>query len=85
MEGAIADVPINYDDCGRDFIVFSENNRYSEYIFQNSSCFYDANSLNWVLEDGIILLSNQFNQSDEWVVTTLNNDELIFKSKFDFD
>lgn len=85
VEGTVADVPINYDECGRDFIVFSENNRYSEYIFQNSSCFYDANSLNWVLEDGIILLSNQFNQSDEWVVTTLNSDELIFKSKFDFD
>lgn len=85
FEGYISEVPISYEDCGRDFIVFSENSRYSEYLFQDSSCAYATNSFDWKLKSGIITLTDQLNQSDEWVITKLNNDQLIFKSKFDVD
>ena len=85
FEGAIAEVPVNYEDCGRDFVVFSENGIYSEYLFQSSDCNYINNTLNWELNNGIITLSNAFNQTDDLVITRLNNEELIFKSRFDVD
>ncbi|RXJ51483.1 fibronectin type III domain-containing protein [Gelidibacter gilvus] len=79
----ISAVPIIYPDCGRDFLVFSENGIYTEYLFQRSDCEYDANTLSWTLNKGVIKLSDQFNQSDELVITQVSADELIFKSRLD--
>jgi len=84
-EGNILNVPVIHYECGRDFLVFSENGRYTEYLFQDSGCTYDINDLSWELDGGIITLSNQFNQSEEWVITKLDDNQLIFKYRFDID
>ena len=85
FEGVIVDIPIDYQSCGRDFFVYSDNGLYSEYLMQNSDCEYYTNQLNWVLDNGIIRLSNDFGQSEDLVITTLNQTELTFRSKFDVD
>ncbi|SFD34645.1 lipocalin family protein [Algibacter pectinivorans] len=84
-QGVVADVPLNYQECGRDFFIFSENKTYTEYVFESSGCDYFFNVLNWELENGIINLSNNFNQNDELVVTKLDKNQLVFKSRFDID
>jgi len=65
--------------------VFSENGMYTEYLFQNSDCQFFVNSLNWNLSNGVITLSNEFNQSDDLVITDLNQNQLTFKSRLDID
>ncbi|MCL8007609.1 lipocalin family protein [Gelidibacter japonicus] len=85
FQGDVAEVPVVYPDCGRDFIIFSENGIYTEYLFQHSGCEYQLNSLNWSLNKGIINLFNEFGQSEELVITKLNANELVFKMKLDVD
>ena len=85
FEGKISQVPINYQECGRDYLVFQENGVYKEYLYQSSNCDFTSNILSWKLNQGIITLFNQQNESDEAVITKLNSNELIFKSKLDID
>lgn len=80
-----APAPINYPDCGRDFLVFSENGIYTEYLFKSSDCHFDANTLNYALKNGVITLSNAYGESDELVITQLSANELVFKSRLDVD
>jgi hypothetical protein len=81
----IVAVPIIYQDCGRDYLTFLENGIYKEYVYQSSDCSYISNTYSWSLNDGIIILSNQFNETEELAVIKLTNDELIFKTRFDVD
>ena len=85
FEGQIAEVPINYQECGRDFIVFKEGGIYEETLYTDSDCKKAVNTLNWHLSDGVITLSNDFNQTEEIVVTKLTNSEFNFKTKLDVD
>ena len=85
FEGKVSQVPINYQECGRDYLVFEENGIYKEYLYESSNCDFTSNILSWELNQGIITLFNQQNESDEAVITKLNANELIFKSKFDID
>ena len=85
FDGNMADVPTNYQECGRDFFSFGENSQYSDYIFKSSFCDYDINNLNWELKNGVISFRNQSHQSDEWVVTDLNENDLTFKAQIDVD
>jgi hypothetical protein len=84
-QGETIEVPVNYQECGRDFLLFSENGMYTEYLFQSSDCNFDVNSLQWVVGDGVITLSNEFQQSEELVVTSLSNSQMTFKARVDFD
>ncbi len=85
FEGIIVDIPIEYQDCGRDFFIYSENGIYREYLYQNNGCDYSINEFDWELNEGVVTISNSFGQSDELVITNLNANELTFKSKFDID
>ena len=85
FNGKFSSVPVNYQDCGRDYLVFLENGIYKEYVYQNNDCTYISNTLNWSLENGIIILSNQLNQTEELAITKLTNNELVFKTRFDVD
>ncbi|MBO3097814.1 lipocalin-like domain-containing protein [Gelidibacter pelagius] len=85
FNGQTSEVPVNYDNCGRDFLVFTEDGKYTEYLFQSSHCDYDANSLKWTLNNGVITLSNPFNQSDVLVITQVSANELTFKARLDVD
>ena len=85
FEEILVDIPINYQDCGRDFFIFSENGVYTEYLFQSSNCDYNVNTLNWTLDSGVITLSNNIGQSDQLVITALNQTQLNIKTRFDVD
>ena len=85
FEGNLTAIPINYEECGRDFLVFLENGIYKEYIYENNNCNYTSNTLNWSLSNGVITLSNQSNESDDAVILKLNKSDLIFKTRIDID
>lgn len=85
FNGEIVDIPVNYQDCGRDFFVYTSNNIYTEYLYQSNNCDFGVNALNWELSNGVITLSNSLGQSEELVITKLNQNELTFKSRFDVD
>ncbi|MCL7762656.1 hypothetical protein MPF19_04455 [Polaribacter sp. Z014] len=78
-------VPIKYQECGRDFIVFKENGVYEETVYTDYNCKKTVNTLNWSLVDGIITISNNFNQTEEIVVTKLTKTAFNFKTKLDVD
>ncbi|APZ47012.1 hypothetical protein BW723_12285 [Polaribacter reichenbachii] len=85
FEGQKIEVPLDYLDCGRNYSVFKENGIYEEVLFEDSNCSKLSNTLNWNLSKGIITLSNNFNETEEIVVTKLTNSEFNFKTKLDVD
>jgi len=85
FQDQMADVPVPYQDCGRDFMMFSDNEIYSEYLYQDSSCIYELNTLNWTLAKGVITLKNTLQQSELMVVTKVTANELVLKSRYDVD
>lgn len=85
FEGEKAEVPINYAECGRDFFVYSRNGTYTEYIYQSSSCDPQISKLEWELNNGILTFTNSLGQTDDFVITKLNSEELVFKVRFDVD
>ncbi|MBA6151539.1 lipocalin family protein [Gelidibacter maritimus] len=85
FKNQIADVPVTYRECGRDFVVFSGDDLYTEYLFQSSDCQFVEQTLNFALNNGVITLTNSWGQSDDLVVTQVSADELVFKSRLDID
>ncbi|MEM8506624.1 MAG: lipocalin family protein [Bacteroidota bacterium] len=85
FEGEKFAVPPTSEQCGRDFFVFSTNGTYTEYVYRSSSCEPEINRLTFTLDRGVITLTNAIGQSDELVLTKLNNQELVFKSRLDVD
>jgi len=86
FEDLKVEVPENYPECGRDFVIFSGGGIYKEYLYNgNTDCNPDSNELNWTLNDGIIKLSNSIGQFEEMVIVQLTNDLFVFKAKFDAD
>ena len=84
-DGILVDIPVDYQECGRDFFIYSENNIYREYFYQSSGCDYVTSELNWDLEGGVLTLTNSLGQSDELVIISLSSNELKFKAKYDID
>jgi len=85
-QGSTADVPVTYEDCGRDFFQFIEDGTYREYIHTTSyECEKEIIDSNWDLEDGIITFSDEFSQSWEIVITELTASKLVFKVQLDID
>ncbi|MGJ8713944.1 MAG: lipocalin family protein [Maribacter stanieri] len=84
-DGKIIEIPITYTQCGRDFFVYNANGEYTEYLYSNDSCEPDVNQLTWKLNNGIITLANNIGQSDEFVITNLSDQELVFNSSIDVD
>lgn len=79
------DVPVNFEDCGRDFFSFIGETDFIEYIFSNSfECTPELNQLNFSLSNGIINITNGF-YYDQWVITELTANKLVFKFEFDTD
>lgn len=85
FEDQIFEVNPTYEECDRNFVVFSENNNYAEYLVQNTGCDFITNMFDWELNNGIITLINQFNQTDDLVITSASETELIFKTRLDID
>lgn len=83
-EGVMAPVPINYTACGRDFIVFSKDGIYSEFMFKSSDCQFDQNSLTWNLDKGVIKIFDSY-EFEELVITQVSSNELVVKMQLDVD
>lgn len=79
-------VPINFQECGRDFFNYYANNTYEEFIFTESSrCIPTQNKLNFSLNEGIITLSNNNNESETLKIKTLNKDVFVFVTNLDIN
>lgn len=83
FQGELLDVPISVVECGRDFFNFQSGGAYKDYIFDdNHECTPQINTLSWSLSNGIIRVNNGI-ESDQWVITELTSDLLVFKFRLD--
>lgn len=81
-----AEIPPNFQNCGRDFFQFFGNGLYKEYILiEDYECKKEILELNWELDRGVLTLTNSFGQTNEMVITKLTSEQLIFKIKLDVD
>jgi hypothetical protein len=86
FEGQSANVPVNYEECGRDFFQFTSSNVYKDYFYVSSyECEKQVQDLNYDLEKGVITLRNDWGSSEEMVITQLTGDKLVFKMKVEID
>ena len=86
FEGKTAEVPATYEECGRDFFQFTNNNVYRDYYYISSyECEKEIQDLTYELEKGVITLSNDWGSSEEMVITQLTGDKLVFKMQMDID
>ncbi len=87
LQGISRDVPINLQECGRDFFIYTENQDYKEFIFQESlTCRPNQNKLKWILNDGVITLSNLDNSDSEMItINRLGENTFVFTTNIDLD
>lgn len=87
LNGVKVNVPINFEECGRDFFIYNESQSYDEFLFQESStCLPSQNSLKWNLVDGIITLTTRDGSESEIIqVRSLNTSTFIFSASIDLD
>ncbi len=83
FEGVQVEIPVNYQDCGREFFVFSENGDYNEYIYQSSACDLINIKSNWNLNKGVVSFETLSGTQDEWVLTNITSNRLTFKVRLD--
>lgn len=85
-EGKTAEVPVTYEECGRDFFQFTTTNVYRDFYYTSSyECEKNVQDLSYELNNGIITISDDWGSSEEMVITQLNSDKLVFKMKVDID
>ena len=84
-EGEVINIPSNFPECGRDFFDYRSGGNYREYIFDdNFECTPQINLLNWSLSGGVLTLSNG-SASEDFVITELTENRLVFKLRADVD
>lgn len=83
FEGIQVEIPVNYQDCGREFFVFSETGDYTEYLYQSSACDLINIKSTWNLNKGIVSFKTLSGSQDEWVLTNVTSNRLTFKVKLD--
>ena len=86
FEEKTAEVPVTYEECGRDFFQFTTANVYRDFYYTSSyECEKNVQDLRYELDNGIITLSDDWGSTEELVITQLNSDKLVFKAKVDID
>ncbi|MEG9329165.1 lipocalin family protein [Salinimicrobium catena] len=86
FEGETAQIPANYEECGRDFFQFTTTDTYRDHYYISSyECEKIVQDLNYELENGVITLKDDWGSSEEMVITQLTGDKLVFKMKIDLD
>lgn len=84
-EGKTTDVLASFPECGRDFFNFHAEGEYREYLFNNNTkCTTTNYKSSWSLSNGIITISNGY-ETDQWVITELTSNSLVFRFKIDTD
>lgn len=84
FEGNLSDVFPTINECGRDFFEILPNGKYQDFLFQNSDCIPITSNLTWTLSKGIITFSDGI-ETDQWVITELTSNKLVFKFRLDVD
>ncbi|MFS4491849.1 lipocalin family protein [Maribacter sp. 2308TA10-17] len=84
FEGETYDVPTDYYNCGNNFFTYYEDGTYVEAVFEDSNCKPKVQSLRWSLDQGVITFSNG-SDTDQFVVTDLNESTFVFKGRLDID
>jgi len=84
-EGTRVSVPINYNDCGRDFFVYRDGGAYQEYQYTSSGCETVSSQLQWELDKGVLTMRTLSGSTDDWVVIKLSATEFQFKARVDID
>ncbi|WP_282051404.1 lipocalin family protein [Maribacter aquivivus] len=74
-----------YTVCGYDYLVFSNNGVYKEVLYSNNDCIPERESANWVLENGIITISNSQGEKEELPVIEFQSTELVVNFQYDID
>ena len=77
--------PPRYTVCGYDYLVFSNNGLYKEVLYSNNDCIPERESANWVLENGIITISNSQGEKEELPVIEFQSTELVVDFQYDID
>lgn len=87
LNGEIQEVPVNFEECGRDFFIYQEGGLYEEFLFQESrNCIPTRNKLNWELNNGILELSkSSTNETQTIEVNSINNTTFVFSVNLDLD
>lgn len=83
----VQDVPVNFEECGRDFFIYKADGKYEEFLFQeSSSCLPSLNQFNWKLDNGILTLSTiDLSESEQIKVNSLNENTFIFTVSIDLN
>ncbi len=71
--------------CGYEYLVFSENSRYEEVLYNNDDCVPVKKTGNWKIENGIISISFSSGEVEELSIIDFKSSELVIKFQFDFD
>jgi len=85
FESRTAEIPNDFPNCDRNFFRFTNDGTYQDFIISDSGCIPNQQNLNWSFENGVITLSNSFDDSSEMVIVNLNAQEFIFRAKLDID
>lgn len=86
LDGKSFILPENNAACGRDFFIYDQKNNFTEFlIVDNYECAPEINNLRWMLNKGIITVSDAFGNSDEFVIIELTDQKFVFKAKYDYD
>ena len=85
FEGSTTGVPISTQKCGRDFFNFLSNQKYIEYVFNNSNCIPQINNLKWKLSEGVITFTNDIEEEEKWIITELSSEKMIVRFQTDID
>ncbi|WP_209309684.1 hypothetical protein [Tamlana crocina] len=86
-DGVKAEVPVNFETCGRDFFIYNEDYSYSEFQFlESSTCQPSEFQLKWSLNRGVIELSTVNGSESQLIeINSLNTTTFIFTTRMDLN
>lgn len=85
FEGRKTEVPVNYENCDRDYFNFSADDIFSEYVITDSGCSITELKAKWSLEKGVISINSLTADSQEMVIVAQNKNEFTVKTQLDYD
>lgn len=84
FDGNRTDVPDD-ENCGRDYFQYLESGQYIEYLHKSSTCIPSINRLNFTLNNGKLLLSDESGGESEIRIFKLDETNFNFETFLDVD
>ena len=85
FEGNIIEISPSYPQCGYDYINFSGDEIYQEFLYNKTYCVPYIGSGNWKVENGIIKVSNINGEKIEFPIIEFKPSELVLNFQYDID